>query len=893
MSRLGQTSRLADRGNLGDSLTFGGPKTGAGPGNRTPGAWAGSRSSAIYLIDQGKTSNSPASGIDLWRSDLASLCVVALLTLLASSNLIDVYGSFAIWALAALPATLIACLIALAGTQPALRLWWQLVFLALAQWVIGPLICLNGSAIGHVIPSLETLSQGASSSLGAFKYLISIQPPLGYEGGGLMALWTMDLWFGFLAGLLAISARLAQEALVLLPLAANLVSSALLGTQTGTLPMTRGVLLGLLTVIWFSWRWRLLEAQRWLSSLVIIVLAATLALGSCLLLPQSRQTLRERYQPPISPYDYASPLSSMRSYLTKHRKDKLLTVENLPSGTPVRLAAMDSFDGNVWNLSDSRQASDSSDYRQVGGSIANTAHGRSFKASFTVGPGLQDYWLPLAGAASSIDFAGRGQGRDFYYNVGTSSAIIPSQTQPRMTYQETGIIPVIPSAEQIARAQADHIDQPRSKDVPDAVHSLATAMAGGSGTGGASAQALADQLKDSGWFSHGLAGDYPSQPGHGNYRINSLLAGGAMVGDSEQYASAMALMARDLGLPARVVFGFVPKDKDGAISGSRTKKQDDGSTKVEFTGNDIQAWVEVRLKGYGWVPFYPTPKETKVPDQNQNLTPPNPQTLVRQPPVPLTDPLRDENQARSQSALAGQNADEQKQNQWSQVWHIAGMVALYGSPLWALLTVCALILALKAAQLAYWRRHGSPGRRVGAGWDSVCALARQSGLTLPARGTRREQALAMARKLDLDPSDLLALSRQADYSAFAGKKTHEQMAGSYWKAVDQVRRSLLASQPFLRRLRTRLSLRGLFPGRPRTESSARATAGSHDRPQGRNGSGSGIRWPILAKVRASLTHYGRMEPKPTTASDPSGNTHLGRSGHRGRQGRVCKERLDS
>lgn len=48
----------------------------------------------------------------------------------------------------------------------------------------------------------------------------------------------------------------------------------------------------------------------------------------------------------------------------------------------------------------------------------------------------------------------------------------------------------------------------------------------------------------------------------------------------------------------------------------------------------MTAWVEIKLDGYGWVAFYPTPKETKVPDENQNLTPPNPQNLVRQPQYP-------------------------------------------------------------------------------------------------------------------------------------------------------------------------------------------------------------------------------------------------------------------
>ncbi len=181
--------------------------------------------------------------------------------------------------------------------------------------------------------------------------------------------------------------------------------------------------------------------------------------------------------------------------------------------------------------------------------------------------------------------------------------------------------------------------------------------------------ALADTLKDSGWFSHGLEGDHPSDAGHGNYRINKLLAGTAMVGDSEQYASAMALMARDLGLPSRVVLGFLPKNEDGEITDARTEKTSGNGTKIEFTGNDVTAWVEIKLQGLGWVAFYPTPKETKMPDENQNLTPPNPQTLVRQPPVPLTDPLRDQTQAKGQSSLAGADADDSPTNLfWARFW---------------------------------------------------------------------------------------------------------------------------------------------------------------------------------------------------------------------------------
>lgn len=75
-----------------------------------------------------------------------------------------------------------------------------------------------------------------------------------------------------------------------------------------------------------------------------------------------------------------------------------------------------------------------------------------------------------------------------------------------------------------------------------------------------------------------------------------------MVGDSEQYASAMALMARDLGLPSRVVLGFLPKNEDGEITDARTEKTSGNGTKIEFTGNDVTAWVETNCRaGMGGV----------------------------------------------------------------------------------------------------------------------------------------------------------------------------------------------------------------------------------------------------------------------------------------------------
>ena len=80
------------------------------------GSWADSTHSVVWMTRSGKqrpliSAHRPAS------RQFASLLTTALLTLAIASNLIDVYGSPAAWAVAAVPATAIGCLVALAGND--------------------------------------------------------------------------------------------------------------------------------------------------------------------------------------------------------------------------------------------------------------------------------------------------------------------------------------------------------------------------------------------------------------------------------------------------------------------------------------------------------------------------------------------------------------------------------------------------------------------------------------------------------------------------------------------------------------------------------------------------------------------------------------------------------
>lgn len=64
------------------------------------------------------------------------------------------------------------------------------------------------------------------------------------------------------------------------------------------------------------------------------------------------------------------------------------------------------------------------------------------------------------------------------------------------------------------------------------------------------------------------------------------------------YASAFAVMARSLGMPARIVVGYLP--------GSASRIAQQGGTEYTVTSSQLHAWPEVYFQGVGWVPFEPT-----------------------------------------------------------------------------------------------------------------------------------------------------------------------------------------------------------------------------------------------------------------------------------------------
>lgn len=115
------------------------------------------------------------------------------------------------------------------------------------------------------------------------------------------------------------------------------------------------------------------------------------------------------------------------------------------------------------------------------------------------------------------------------------------------------------------------------------------------------------------------------------------------------YATAMTIMARLLGLPARIINGF-------------SQGHYDSQQKVwTVNGSDAHSWVQIYFPNYGWINFDPTPGFA-VPSQLATNPPPGvsptPPTVSPSPTATVgnrkTGPVQPTNPAQSSGALSAQ-----------------------------------------------------------------------------------------------------------------------------------------------------------------------------------------------------------------------------------------------
>ncbi|HPT96670.1 MAG TPA: transglutaminase domain-containing protein [Armatimonadota bacterium] len=120
------------------------------------------------------------------------------------------------------------------------------------------------------------------------------------------------------------------------------------------------------------------------------------------------------------------------------------------------------------------------------------------------------------------------------------------------------------------------------------VRELALTIAGKERTPYARAEAIADYLRAHCRYSLSV----PSAPRDEDPIVHFLTTG--RKGACDLFAGATAVLCRALGIPTRLVTGYLLTELD-----------DDGTYLVRE--RDAHAWVEIYTEPYGWIPFDPTP----------------------------------------------------------------------------------------------------------------------------------------------------------------------------------------------------------------------------------------------------------------------------------------------
>ncbi len=612
-------------------------------------------------------------------------------------------------------------------------------------FLLGGSVALGASS--GPVPGPASLRQLAQAATHGWDQLLTVLPPVG-SGGNLLAIpYLLGLTGAVLGHQMLARTRWIWWAL--LPAAVVLVLSILFGTREPASVLVQGGAFAVLSLAWIAARSAVGDARpdgqlaAWARLVAVLAVAGAgaILLGPRMPMAQAhpRLVLREHIDPPFDPRDYGSPLSAFRKYAISGQPgdrslgdEVVFTAEGVPAGSLVRIAAMDDFDGVLWNsagrpgpssaadISSDPSAGDNGSgyFQRVGDVIPVTRTGDHATIRFSMGQ-LGGVWMPSVGAATAMRFGGPAEAElstTFRYNRSAQTAVTGTRPagqsrglRPGDSYTENAVVspadyatpkvpaPVLAAAGPIAATLPDQLN------VMDAVKDRASDAIGDASGVYTRAGRLAANLR-TGSFSNGEPGQQVSEPGHDAARLTAMVTGDdSLTGDAEQYAALMGVMARQAGLPARVVLGV----RAPATMPARW----------QVKGTDITAWVEVGLDGIGWVALFPTPDQSRQKPEPQPKPEINPR--VPDPPKVMTPPQIDVD-----ASSSGQRTDKNRKDEDG--GSIPGVVLVAGgvilAPALALSAATGVIVLIKARRRRRRREQGSPAPRIAGGGGAVVAL---------------------------------------------------------------------------------------------------------------------------------------------------------------------------
>jgi transglutaminase-like putative cysteine protease len=424
-----------------------------------------------------------------------------------------------------------------------------------------------------------------------------------------------------------------------------------------------------------------------------------------------------------------NPIANMQRDLDRGRDtDVLFLTTDDPDPRYIRVTALDRFDRDSWRPGRRQLPPD----QKVAGALPPpVGFGPAYRATshvyrFRTTGDLQSTWLPLPFPTRSATVPG-----DWRYDLAARDVRSGSEgvNAADLSYEATGDV-VDPIARQLVEARTPPASIARTgtelpwDTTPSWLEDVVDGITRGTDSDFAAAVAMQRWFRSGGHFRYSL----DNADGSGLEALRRFLTVDR-VGYCEQFATAMALMARVHGIPARVAVGFLGPEPLGR-------------DQFVFSTHDLHAWPELYFEGVGWVRFEPTPA-----DRDEAVAPPYTRGRVPQ--------LRPADQSTAPSA-APSATPTRRPRQDTTASTDATNAGGGPSPWWpvGVVAVLALLLAPRGLRQTARRRRAAGddgGSLVEGAWAELRATALDLGLGWDDRVTVRRRAAGLAQVLRRGP----------------------------------------------------------------------------------------------------------------------------------------------
>ncbi len=511
-----------------------------------------------------------------------------------------------------------------------------------------------------------------------------------------------------------------------------------------------------------------------------------------------RFDLRDQLEPPWNPLDEPSPLAQIKSNYVDDVRDDVVFVAN-GDFIPRRwgLATLAAFDGSVWTVGDSDLQGLAPFVPIDLNTPESTELGLAPRSAIDIQVEIIDLegpWLPLPGWAESIVPSEGLTAGSLRFNGRTGTAALPDGVEG-LSYAATVRPSPILSDQELQTATFEGGGQLGLDQQAASVRDWSADVVEGADAGWEQVGAIRDDLRLGGYLA-----DEQAKPGHSWARLNEFFDVERVYGNEEQYAAVAGIAARNAGLKARIVVGYlIDRAKLDTASGS-----------VPVTRTEASAWLEVLTVEHGWVPIDVTPDRDNEPTledsgvRTESVAAPNPPPTIPPPPEQEVAPDDELDELDEDD----EDDEDEQGSRGIPTPLLAAAVAVVG-PISLVAFWLGVVVTLKALRRRHRRVSGDSSRQVAGAWFEMRDRLDEFGLAAPSNSSLHEFA-THAEAQSNAAVGVKELADLADQTAFAPSGGPPEIAAAAWDRSEAIVSRVRRSRSPLERLRVLANARSVL-----------------------------------------------------------------------------------